>query len=86
MNEGAAKEKLKDAPKSKRRRRIGIAAGGLVLGAGLVTINDDAKHAFTAVQRSARVVDTLFRNINEYVHARSFLRRSAYTGAATRQR
>jgi hypothetical protein len=68
-SEGPIKEKVKDFPKNKRRRRIGIAAGGFVLGAGLVTINDDAKHAYTAVQRSARVVDTLFRNINEYANA-----------------
>lgn len=31
----------------------------------VTTINDDAKHAYTAVQRSGRVVSTLFRNIKE---------------------
>ncbi|KAF2652478.1 ubiquinone biosynthesis protein [Lophiostoma macrostomum CBS 122681] len=54
-------------PKTRKRRRILVASGGLVLGgATLVTVNDDAKHAVTAVQRSSRVVSTLFININDY--------------------
>ena len=52
---------------SKRRRRLLIAGGGLAIGAGVVTINDDAKHAYVAAQRSYRVVGTLVLNIKEYV-------------------
>ena len=52
---------------SKRRRRLLIAGGGLAIGAGVVTINDDAKHAYIATQRSYRVVGTLILNIKEYV-------------------
>jgi aarF domain-containing kinase len=37
--------------------------------AALTAVNEDAKHAVTAVQRSGRVATTLFVNINEYVHA-----------------
>jgi hypothetical protein len=53
-------------PKSKRRRRIILVSGGLGLTAVAVTVNDDAKHAITAVQRSSRVVSTLFICIKEY--------------------
>ncbi|KAF2794350.1 ABC1 kinase family protein [Melanomma pulvis-pyrius CBS 109.77] len=52
--------------KIKRRRRLAIASGGLAISAAVVTVNDDAKHAVTAVQRSSRVVSTLFININDY--------------------
>ncbi|CAO2658819.1 Nn.00g065420.m01.CDS01 [Neocucurbitaria sp. VM-36] len=51
---------------SKRRRRLLIAGGGLAIGAGVVTINDDAKHAYVAAQRSYRVVGTLVLNIKDY--------------------
>ncbi|KAH8730038.1 hypothetical protein GQ44DRAFT_607685 [Phaeosphaeriaceae sp. PMI808] len=52
---------------SKRRRRLAIAAGGaLAIGATVVTINDDAKHAYTAAQRSYRVLTTLYLNIKDY--------------------
>ena len=46
-----------------------IAGSGLAIGAGVVTINDDAKHAYVAAQRSYRVVATLVHNIREYVNA-----------------
>lgn len=45
-----------------------LAASGLGITATAVTINDDVKHTFTAVQRSSRVVSTLFICINEYVN------------------
>ncbi|KAJ4365311.1 hypothetical protein N0V83_008931 [Neocucurbitaria cava] len=51
---------------SRRRRRLLIAGGGLAIGAGVVTINDDAKHAYVAAQRSYRVVGTLVLNIKDY--------------------
>jgi hypothetical protein len=44
-------------------------SGGFGLTAAAVTVNDDAKHAWTAVQRSTRVVSTLFICINEYAPA-----------------
>lgn len=56
---------------SKRRRRLVIAGGGIAIGAVAVTINDDAKHAYVAAQRSYRVVTTLVLNIKEYVEASS---------------
>lgn len=54
---------------SKRRTRLLIAGGGIAIGAAVVTVNDDAKHAYVAAQRSYRVVATLVLNIREYVHA-----------------
>ncbi|KAF1940767.1 ABC1-domain-containing protein [Clathrospora elynae] len=51
---------------SKRRRRLLIAGSGLAIGAGVVTINDDAKHAYVAAQRSYRVLATLVFNIKAY--------------------
>lgn len=42
-----------------------LAAGGLGIGTAAVTVNDEAKHAFTAVQRSTRVVATLALCIKE---------------------
>ncbi|KAF1850008.1 ABC1-domain-containing protein [Cucurbitaria berberidis CBS 394.84] len=50
----------------KRRRRLWIVGGGLAIGAGVVTINDDAKHAYVAAQRSYRVLGTLVLNIKDY--------------------
>ncbi|KAF2466980.1 ABC1-domain-containing protein [Lindgomyces ingoldianus] len=52
--------------RSKRRRRLLLATGGLGITTAAVTLNDDAKHVFTAIQRSSRVVSTLFININDY--------------------
>ena len=54
---------------SKRRRRLLITGGGIAIGAAFVTVNDDAKHAYVAAQRSYRVVATLVLNIREYVPA-----------------
>lgn len=52
---------------SKRKRRLLITGGGIaLLGAGVVTINDDAKHAYVAAQRSYRVLTTLVLNIKDY--------------------
>ena len=56
---------------SKRRRRLLITGGGLAIGAAAITINDDAKHAYTAAQRSYRVLGTLVLNIKEYVKCRA---------------
>jgi len=39
--------------------------GGLTVVAVAVTINDDARHAYIAAQRSSRVLSTLFVNIKE---------------------
>jgi hypothetical protein len=44
-----------------------VAGGALTIGAAAVTINDDAKHAYTATKRSYRVLETLVLNIKEYV-------------------
>src|SRR5689334_10014859 len=44
---------------SKRRRRLLVVGGGIALGAAVVTLNDDAKHAFSAAQRTYRVAATL---------------------------
>jgi hypothetical protein len=57
------------AKSSKRRRRLLITGGGIAIGAAVVTVNDDAKHAYVAAQRSYRVVATLVLNIREYVHS-----------------
>jgi hypothetical protein len=46
-----------------------VAGGALTIGAAVVTISDDAKHAFTATQRSYRVLETLVLNIREYVYS-----------------
>jgi aarF domain-containing kinase len=54
--------------KTKRKRGLIIASGGLVTAGTLVTVSDDAKHGVTAVKRSGRVVSTLFININEYAY------------------
>lgn len=58
----------KPIAKNKGRRNIAVAGGGLAITAAVVTVSDDAKHAVTAVQRSSRVVSTLFINIKEYAH------------------
>ncbi|ORY12239.1 ABC1 family-domain-containing protein [Clohesyomyces aquaticus] len=60
--------KITNGPvKSRRRRRLLLATGGgVTIGSLAVTVNDDAKHAVTAVQRSSRVVSTLFICINDY--------------------
>jgi aarF domain-containing kinase len=65
---GAGKAHGKSGPKSKRRRRVIIAGGALTIGAAAVAFSDDAKHAYTATQRSYRVLETLVLNIREYVH------------------
>ena len=59
---------IRPIAKNKRRRRLAIITSGLAVSAVGVTISDDAKHGITAAQRSARVVSTLFLNINEYAH------------------
>lgn len=55
------------AKSNKRRRRLMVVGGGLTLAGAAVTLNDDAKHAYTAVQRSSRVLSTLFVNVKECV-------------------
>jgi len=59
---------IRPIAKNKRRRRLVIITSGLAVSAAGVTVSDDAKHGITAAQRSARVVSTLFLNINEYAH------------------
>ncbi|KAJ4358019.1 uncharacterized protein N0V89_002598 [Didymosphaeria variabile] len=51
---------------SKRRRRVLVVGGGLAVAGVVVTNNNDAKHAYTAVQRSSRVLSTLFVNVKDY--------------------
>ncbi|KAF2742485.1 ABC1 kinase family protein [Sporormia fimetaria CBS 119925] len=63
---------LKPAPKKKQRRRIVAAAAVGTLAGVAFVYSDEVKHAATAVQRSGRVVSTLFININDY---RSTLKR-----------
>ncbi|KAF2184443.1 ABC1-domain-containing protein [Zopfia rhizophila CBS 207.26] len=65
-NTFATKQNTKTVPKSRRRRRILLASGGLGITSAAVALNEDAKHAFTAAQRSSRVVSTLFICINDY--------------------
>jgi aarF domain-containing kinase len=50
---------------SKRRSRLLVAGGAVAVGAVAVATNDDAKHAWTAAQRSYRVLSTLVLNIRE---------------------
>jgi aarF domain-containing kinase len=50
---------------SKRRSRLLVAGGVVAVGAVAVATNDDAKHAWTAAQRSYRVLSTLVLNIRE---------------------
>jgi aarF domain-containing kinase len=66
-NAGKNSKSSKSSKSSKRQRRLLITGGGLAIGAGVVTINDDAKHAYVAAQRSYRVAATLVLNIREYV-------------------
>jgi len=54
-------------PKPKRRRRAAFVVGGIGAVTAAVALNDDARHAFAAVQRSGRVAATLFLCIAEYV-------------------
>jgi hypothetical protein len=61
----------RSGPKSKRRRRLLIAGGAFTIGAAAVAVSDDAKHAYTATQRSYRVLETLVLNIREYARALS---------------
>jgi hypothetical protein len=50
---------------NKRRRRLLVLGGGIALGAAVVTLSDDAGHAFSAAQRTYRVAATLALNIKE---------------------
>lgn len=61
----ATKANRPRAPRSKRRRRVILAATGGTVLAGAVALNDNAKHAATAVQRTSRVLSTLAVCINE---------------------
>ncbi|KAK8202696.1 ABC1 family-domain-containing protein [Phyllosticta capitalensis] len=54
------------APKNRRKRRIVYAAGGVGVLATAVAVSDDAKHAYTAMRRTGKVVGTLFVCINDY--------------------
>jgi aarF domain-containing kinase len=49
----------------KRRRGLAVAGGVVAVGAVAVATNDEAKHAWTAAQRSYRVLSTLVLNIKE---------------------
>lgn len=53
------------AKNSKRRRRLLVLGAGIALGATVVTVNDEAKHAWAAAQRTSRVATTLALNIKE---------------------
>jgi hypothetical protein len=64
---GGAGPNARSGPKSKRRRRLLVAGGAFTIGAAAITVSDDAKHAYTATQRSYRVLETLVLNIREYV-------------------
>jgi aarF domain-containing kinase len=64
---GSGKFNGRSVPKSRRRRGLIVAGGALTIGVAAVTISDDAKHAYTATQRSYRVLETLVLNIREYV-------------------
>ncbi|KAF2086134.1 ABC1 family protein [Saccharata proteae CBS 121410] len=63
---GYATRTIGKAAPPKRRRWIIMAATTVGVVATVVVFNDNAKHAFTATQRTGRVVRTLFMNINEY--------------------
>lgn len=65
--QATAKAAGRSAKSSKRRRRLLIAGGGLAIGTAVVTVNEDARHAYVAAQRSYRVAETLVLNIREYV-------------------
>ncbi|KAF1358305.1 ABC1-domain-containing protein [Lizonia empirigonia] len=54
------------AKNSKRRRRLLVLGAGIALGATVVTVNDEAKHAWAAAQRTSRVATTLALNIKDY--------------------
>ncbi len=60
--------------------------GGIAVGAVAVSVNDEAKHAWTAAQRSYRVAATLALNIKEYKqrHARAMNPTDPGTATATR--
>ncbi|CAA9964219.1 AarF unusual protein kinase [Pyrenophora teres f. maculata] len=64
--QATAKAAGRSAKSSKRRRRLLIAGGGLAIGTAVVTVNEDARHAYVAAQRSYRVAETLVLNIRDY--------------------
>lgn len=51
---------------NRRRRGLVVLGGGIAVGAAIVTVNDDAKHAWSAAQRTYRVAATLAWNIKDY--------------------
>ncbi|KAF2690766.1 ABC1-domain-containing protein [Lentithecium fluviatile CBS 122367] len=52
----------------RRRRRLLLTGSGLGISAAVIAVNEDAKHAYIAAERSGRVVSTLFVNIKDYRH------------------
>jgi aarF domain-containing kinase len=55
-------------PLPKKKGRIFFAAATGALGVTGLAFTDDIKHAYKAVERTGRVVGTLFVCINEWVH------------------
>jgi aarF domain-containing kinase len=64
-NTFATKTNAPPKQKNKRRRRIAVVGGGLGISAAVIAVNEDAKHAYVAAERSGRVASTLFVNIRE---------------------
>lgn len=64
-----AGEATRAGKSGKSWRRLGtvlaVLGGGVAVGAGAVALNDDAKHAWAAAQRTYRVAATLALNIKE---------------------
>jgi aarF domain-containing kinase len=52
-------------PNTKKRGRIVLAATTGTLGLTALTFSDDVKHSYRAMERTGRVVGTLFVCINE---------------------
>ncbi|KAI9752605.1 MAG: hypothetical protein M4579_005553 [Chaenotheca gracillima] len=64
---GSAKSNAQGREWTKARTRgVVLAASGGTLGAGALAFGDEIKHGYVAVERSGRVVSTLFVCINDY--------------------
>ncbi|UPX17206.1 phosphate system positive regulatory protein pho81, variant 2 [Ascochyta rabiei] len=60
------KSRQTEGKSGKRRGRLLVLGGGVAVGGAVVTLNDDAKHAWSAAQRTYRVAATLALNIKDY--------------------
>jgi aarF domain-containing kinase len=58
---------LRGYSRPRRRRNVALAVAGGATGVGALTLTDDVKHTYKAIERTGRVVGTLAVCINEWV-------------------